>query len=59
MSGTDLAIVAIIIVLIAIIVLKMTVFKGPKWLRDQQKTEQAKKRERAHEAASAKEQNRG
>lgn len=61
MSGTDLAIVAVIIVLIAVVVLKMTVFKGPKWLRDQQKAEQAKKQERAHEreAASAKGQNRG
>ena len=63
MSGTDLAIVAVIIVLIAIVVLKMTVFKGPKWLRDQQKAEQAKEREHAQkstcETSNAKEQNHG
>ena len=37
MNGADIVVIAIIVVVLAAVVLKMTVFKGPKWKRDMER----------------------
>lgn len=44
MSATDAIILAVILIIVVAVVLKLTVFNGPKWYRDQERQKKKNRR---------------